>query len=161
MSPSRCGGAAATRQGSGHTTAAHSARPKGAGAVARGSCCAAPHVLHDACAACTRGARRSKPLQCAHSDGAGQFKSGTCHVETTYLGSCAPRAAWAVASDADRRWRRPQAVAQVRAGGACRCVKWASGGADLLACSEHESNVHIIDARTWASQARPARGFHA
>jgi len=47
-------------------------------------------------------------------------------------------------------------VAQVRAGGACRCVKWASGGADLLACSEHESNVHIIDARTWASQARSA-----
>ena len=48
-----------------------------------------------------------------------------------------------------------QAVAQVRAGGACRCVKWAGGGADLLACSEHESIVHIIDARTWSSQARP------
>ena len=42
----------------------------------------------------------------------------------------------------------------MRAGGACRCVKWAGGGADLLACSEHESNVHIIDSRTWASQAR-------
>jgi len=77
-------------------------------------------------------------------------------VDTTLSGSHATRAAWTGATDDDRCWRRPQAVAQVRAGGACRCVKWASGGADLLACSEHESNVHIIDARTWASQARSA-----
>ncbi|KAK9827714.1 hypothetical protein WJX81_003623 [Elliptochloris bilobata] len=73
--------------------------------------------------------------------------------------SCAwsPSGACLAAASQDGRctiWdtRTRQAVAQVRAGGACRCVKWAGGGADLLACSEHESNVHIIDSRTWASQ---------
>jgi len=99
-----------------------------------------------------------KPLQCGWSAGAGSFKSGTCrHCGRRRHNSFRlPRNAWTGATDADRCWRRLQAVAQVRAGGACRCVKWASGGADLLACSEHESNVHIIDARTWASQARSA-----
>lgn len=49
----------------------------------------------------------------------------------------------------DPRSRTP--TARVRTRGAARALKFAPGPSDLLAVTEHDSAVHILDARTWGS----------
>lgn len=49
----------------------------------------------------------------------------------------------------DPRARAP--TARVRTRGAARALKFAPGPADLLAVTEHDSAIHVLDARTWGS----------
>jgi len=60
--------------------------------------------------------------------------------------------------------RSGRLVAKYRCAGAARNVKFAVGPVDLLAISEHESVVHLLDARRWDAvervQATPPRPPH-
>jgi hypothetical protein len=38
----------------------------------------------------------------------------------------------------------------MKVGRACRCVKFSASPTDLLAFSEHQGAVHVVDARTYA-----------
>jgi hypothetical protein len=42
-------------------------------------------------------------------------------------------------------------VARLRTRGAARALKFAPGPADLLAVTEHDSAIHVLDARTWGA----------
>ena len=60
--------------------------------------------------------------------------------------------------------RSGRLVAKYRCAGAARNVKFAVGPVDLLAISEHEAVVHLLDARRWDAvervQATPPRPPH-
>ena len=49
-------------------------------------------------------------------------------------------------------WFRMQMVAQQQADDAVRCVKFSADPVGLLAYAEHESAVHIVDARRYGAR---------